>query len=389
MNIAGVRNHAGHGSSAQKSIWHCLSMLSRFEAAGADINGFSEADVVDGEKDFYQFMKDLYRDMYDDPAKYAIPTGEYDEYIKTAKKKAVFVKAHQTDAKECVLRNAFQQAIQFYPDYFYNIALASDGIRKKDFSLIITKSKFDEALRSLDRPHICKENGQRMKALADRGVTINEAGGTCYISCKTAPKMFLGLQVLCSAPEGKYKYTNYLRLDYKGFRGDMPGIGDVKSTMKKVHAAGVDLFLKLFGGVKMKYRVKPLRSITSGHGWKVEYTLNGKSVFGFFAEPDHLAFYIYFNNAKNITETSRKLENDPELFDWFCGRFPERLCKCPSNRAVTFGNPPPRPGRGEVSLRYVKRRICGLSNRAEIINPVAGDIQKCIADIKIFRNDLL
>jgi hypothetical protein len=373
MNIAGVKNHAGHGSSAQKSIWHCLSMLSPFEAAGADGNVFNKADVIDGEKEFYQFMKDLYRDMYGDPAKYAIPTEAYDEYIKTVKKNVV--KAHQTDAKESKLRNEFQQAIQFYHDYFYASALVSDRIRKKDFSLVIAKSKYDETLRSLDRPHICKENGQRMKALADRGVTVNELSGTCYMSCSTAPKMFLGLQVLCSAPEGKYKYTNYLRLDYKGFCGDMPGIEDVKSTMKKEHAASVDLFLKLFGGVKMKYRVKPLRSITSGHGWKVEHTLNGKSVFGFFAEPDHLAFYIYFNDAKNITETSRKLESDSELFDWFCGRFPEKLCKCPSNRAVTFGK--------------IKRRICGLSNRAEIINPGAGDIQKCIAITKIFRNGLL
>jgi len=32
MNIAGVKNYAGHGSSAQKSIWHCISMLSPFEA---------------------------------------------------------------------------------------------------------------------------------------------------------------------------------------------------------------------------------------------------------------------------------------------------------------------------------------------------------------------
>jgi hypothetical protein len=350
-------------------------MLSRFEAAGTEGNDFNEADIIDGEKQFYQFIKSLYKDMYDNPAKYAIPTEAYDEYIKTVIKDVVFIKAHQTDAKECSLRNEFQQAIQFYPEYFYKIALASEGIRKKDFSLIIAKSRYDEALRSLDRPHIYKDNGQRMKALVDRGVTVNEVGGMCYISCKTAPKMFLGLRVLCSTPEGKYKYTNYLRLDYKSFRGDMPGIEDVKSTMKKEHAASVDLLLKLFGGVKMKYRVKPLRSITSGHGWKVEYTVNGKSFFGFFAEPDHLALYIYFNDPKNITETSRKLENDPELFDWFCSRFPERLCECPSNRLVTFRNE--------------KRRICGLSNRAEIVNPEKGDIQKCIAVIKIFRGNIL
>jgi len=375
MNIASVKNYAGHGSSAQKSIWHCLSMLSPFETVGTDGKDFNEADIIEGEKEFYQFIKSLYRDMYDDPAKYAIPTTEYDEYIKTVKKDAVFIKAHQTDQTECRLRNTFQQAIQYYPDFFYKIGLASDGIRKKDFSLIITKTKFDEAIRSLDRPHLRGENEHRMKALADRGLTVNERTGVCYISCTAAPKMFLGLHVLCSAPESKYKYTNYLCLNYKGFLGGMPAIEDVKSAMKKEHAAKIDLLLKLFGGVKMKYKVKPLRSITSSHGWKVEYTLNGKNAFGFFAEPDYLALYIYFNNAKNITETGKKLENDIELFNWFCGKFPERLCKCPSNRLVRFGNE--------------KRRICGLSNRAEIINPGDSDIQKCIKVTKIFRENIL
>ena len=52
MNLAGVKNHAGHGSSAQKSIWHCLSMLAPFGAADADGNDFKEADVIDGEKNF-------------------------------------------------------------------------------------------------------------------------------------------------------------------------------------------------------------------------------------------------------------------------------------------------------------------------------------------------
>jgi len=89
MNIAGVINYTGHGSSAQKSIWHCISMLSPFEAVSTGSNDFNEVDIIEGEKDFYQFIKNLYRNMYDNPSKYAIPTAEYDEYIKNVKKDAV------------------------------------------------------------------------------------------------------------------------------------------------------------------------------------------------------------------------------------------------------------------------------------------------------------
>jgi len=152
----------------------------------------------------------------------------------------------------------------------------------------------------------------------------------------------------------------------------MPGIEDVKLTMLKEHSHSVSLLLKLFDKVKLKYKVKPLRSITSSHGWKVDYTLNGKSFFGFFAEPDYLAVYIYFGSAKSITEMAKALEdNDTGLFAWFCGKFPERLCKCPNNTAVLFGN--------------VKRRICGMSNKAEIINPNADDVAKSITVIRMLH----
>ena len=372
MNIAGARNHSGHDSSAQKSIWHCLMMLSNFEAVKADILGFPEDCIISGEKDFYQFMETLYRDMNINPVKYFIPISAYEKYINGTKTDRPFTKAHQTDAKECKLRNEIQQAIEFYPNYFYAMGKVAEGICKETFSLIIEKSKYDSALRSLDRPHIFKDNGQRLEALASAGIIIDESNSMCFISCKKYLKMFLGLHVLCSAPESKYKYMNYLRLDYKGYYRSMPNLEDIKQTMTKEHAVCVDSILLLFNNAKIKYRVKPLRSIVSSHGWKVEYTVSGKNVFGFFAEPDYLALYIYFNDPKNITAISKEFENDFELFEWFCSAFPDRLCKCPSNRVVIFGG--------------VKRRICGLSNRAEIINPCADDIEKSITVIKRFHS---
>ena len=135
----------------------------------------------------------------------------------------------------------------------------------------------------------------------DLGISIREIKETYYISSKKAPKMFLGLWVLCSAPENKYKYMNYLRLDYNGYYRYMPIMEDVKLTMSKEHAGKLDTIIEMFNNAKIKYKIKPLRSITSSHGWKVEYTYNGQNIFGFFSEPDYLAFYIYFNNAKNIT----------------------------------------------------------------------------------------
>jgi hypothetical protein len=318
--------------------------------------------------------------MYNDPEKYAISSAEYDDYTKTKEQNATdvtdvtnktFVKLHKTDAKECKLRNTFQQAIEFYPKYFYEMGLAADGICKKTFSLILSKSKYAKALNSLDKPHIRGGNKQRLQALENHGIRVKEINGKINLSCKEAPKMFLGLYVLCSAPESKYKYMNYLRLDYKGYYRSMPEIDDIKLTITAKNAALLDSIIKVFADTKLKYKVKPLRSITTSHGWKVEYMLQGKNVFGFFAEPDCLAFYIYFNDAKNITQMSQKLEHNAELFNWFCEKFPERLCKCRSNRAVMFGNE--------------RRRICGLSNRAEIINPDNDDLQKIITVIKMFR----
>jgi hypothetical protein len=372
MNIANARNYGEHGNSAKKSIWHSIMMLAPFEKVKIDNHIFDDDSYINGEKDFYQFIKSLYEDMYHEPDKYAIPTTPYDEYIRKSFNDKIVDKEHINDVKECTLRNTFQQAIQFYPEFIYKIGQAADEVCNKDFALVISKSKYDDVLNSFNKSHISKENDLRMNAILGFGLVINEVNGKYYITGKYYPKLFLGLWVLSNAPDSKYKYMDYLRLDYKGYYRPIPEIDDVKLTMKREHAEIIDLFLKSFKNVKIKYRVKPLRNITSGFNWKIEYTLNGKNIFGFYAEPDYLMLCIYFNNAKNITALSKKLENsDIELFNWFCSKFPERLCKCPNNRAVTFGD--------------TKRRICGLSNRAEIINPSNDDAEKSIQVIGVFH----
>lgn len=361
-------------STPQKSIWHCIKMLAPFQKLDINLGDkFLQDDIYMAEDDFYQFMKALYIDMYANPMKYYIPTTAYDQYIKIAKVKSGIEKMHYVDSKECKLRNTFQQAIQFYPKFFYEIGLQAEEIRNSDFSLVILKDKLDSIKQSLEWTHICKENSYRYALIDYLEIKIEQVEDRCYIINKNYPKMFLGLWILCNAPESKYKYMNYLRLDYKGYHRAMPEIEDVKTTLSKEHMSIVSTIQNAIDCMKLKIKVKPLRNITSGSRWKVEYLLNNKNVFGFYAEPDNLILCIYFNDVKNINELSGRLEGmDSELFQWFCSKFPERLCKCPSNRWATFGGN--------------RRRICGLSCRAEINNPTNIDEKNSIRVLKLYRN---
>lgn len=82
---------------------------------------------------------------------------------------------------------------------------------------------------------------------------------------------------------------------------------------------------------------------------------------------------IYFNHFQNINGFAKVLyEEDYDLLQWFEKQFPERLCACPNNRRVYFGGEP--------------RRICGLSNRAEIVNPDDQDMDRAFYVLRKYRN---
>lgn len=238
---------------------------------------------------------------------------------------------------------------------------------------MISRQNFDNVMKSFSRSRVYKENEFRFRAILDHGLQISETGGKYYITSRNHPKMFLGLWVLCNAPESKYKYMNYLRLDYKGYYRAMPEIDDVKLTMKEEHARYVDRICGAFKGQKIKYKIKPLKHITSGFEWKIDFTLRGRNIFGFYAEPDYFKLCIYFRDAENITELGEKLRAyDIELFNWFCSKLPERLCRCPNNRVVIFGN--------------IEKRICGMFNRAEIEDPNDNDIANSIVVLEMFNS---
>lgn len=361
-------------STAQKSIMHCIRMLAPFQKSDAGIGSkFLKEDIYAAEEEVYRFIRELYTDMYHSPGKYFIPAAPYDEYIKSAKQKAGIEKMHYTDSRECNLRNTFQQAIWFYPGFFYQIGLHAQEIREKDYALVIAGKDLEEVKASMEWKHIYKENSCRYEVMRLLGLETEQAGESFYITNKNYPRMFLGLWLLCHVPDSKYKYMNYLRLDFQGLYRAMPGIEDIMMTLTEEHAGIIAAIQSAIDCVKLKLRIKPLRNITSGSRWKAEYLLKNKNVFGFYAEPGYLMLCVYFNDVKNINEMSRRLEEtDYGLFQWFSGKFPERLCKCPSNRWASFGGS--------------RRRICGLSCRAEIENPNQPDVDNCIRILKLFRN---
>ena len=181
-----------------------------------------------------------------------------------------------------------------------------------------------------------------------------------------------GIAYLCKAPDSKYKWRNFVRLDFKNAYSLIPTVNDICRTLPVRSAEAVKKLEDYLSGIKIKAKIKPLRGIVSDFKWKVEYAYKGKNICDFYADNEYLMLFVYFNYFENITAFSKILdEEDHELFQWFQKQFPQRLCKCPNNRRVYFGNEP--------------RRICGLSNRAEIVNPDDQDIDRALYVLKKYR----
>ena len=352
---------------AQRSIKHCLDMLAPFEAS----NQQSET----GQYEFYQFMVSLYRGMYENPERYLVFPEPYEEYIKkleqqnTHKRKE---KEHVTDSKESTLRNTFQQAIQFYALFFYNLGLASNGIDAESGSLIISKEDYEKVMSQMNRLHGSIHNTERYELLSKLGLEITEDADVFYVVHEEYRKAMEGVLFLCNAPDSKYRWMNFLRLDYKNAYAPIPTVEDICKTLPDENVEIVKRLEGKISGIKVKKKIKPLRGIVSDFKWKVEYCYKSKNICGFYADNSYFMLCIYFNDFKNISEFASVLcQEDSELFQWFREQFPERLCKCPNNRRVYFGDE--------------SRRICGLSNRAEIVNPNSSDLEKALYVLKKYR----
>lgn len=353
---------------AQKSIRHCLDMIAPFDTTSQENE--------EGHLQFYRFMVSLYREMYQNPEEYKVFPQPYEEYVRKRKDQEPQKKkekAHANDSRESTLRNTFQQAIQFYASYLYKIGLKSRGIHGQSGALIIQKGDYSDVLEQMERIHDSIYNTERYEVLSRLGIRVIQEGDSLRISHTTYKRAMEGIEYLCKAPDSKYKWMNFLRLDFKNAYSPIPTVDDICRTLPERSLTAVKKLEESLSGMNIKVKIKPLRGIVSDFKWKVEYAYKGKSICGFYADNGYFMLCIHFNDFQNITDFARILyQEDRELFQWFREQFPEKLCRCPNNRRVYFGDEP--------------RRICGLSNRAEIVNPDDRDMDRAIYVLRKFRN---
>lgn len=353
---------------AQRSIRHCLDMIAPFEGTGQQ--------EEEGQLQFYQFMVSIYQEMYDRPEEFMVFPAPYEEYIrkqgqqKTEKK---MEKAHAKNPRESTLRKTFQQAIQFYSSYFYYIGLRSKGIDQQSGALTLSKEDYSDVISQMTHIHGSEYNPDRYNVLYELGVQICENGDMVHIVHSRYKRAMEGLEFLCRAPDSKYKWMNFLRLDYKNAYSPIPTVNDICKTLSVRNSEVVKRIEENLAGMKVRIRIKPLKGIVSDFKWKVQYAHKGKNICGFCADNENLTLYIYFNHYENIHEFAGILyREDHDLFEWFKDQFPERVCQCPNNQKIFFGDEP--------------RCICGFSNLAEIVNPDEEDLERVLMIIRKYRN---
>lgn len=211
------------------------------------------------------------------------------------------------------------------------------------------------------------------EVLRKRGIEISDNGDTLAVRNTVYPHAMTGLLYLCNAPDSKYKWMHFLRLDFKNACSPLLTVEDICKTLPSKSCEVVKKLEDNLRGIKIKTKIKPLRGIVSDFKWKVAYSYKGKNICGFYADNTYFMLCIYFNDFRNINAFAKLLyEENRDMFEWFQNQFPERLCRCPSNRKVCFGNE--------------TRRICGLSNRAEIVNPDTADVENAFYILRKYRN---
>ena len=210
--------------TAADSARHCLAMLAPFAPS-------CEAHAA-GERAFYTFMAGVYREMAEDPERFAVSDAAYRAYMeKAALRPKTAEKAHAADSRESTLRNGFQQAVEFYARFFWELGLAAEP-ETEGGALVLPKSAYNTAVEKLSRIHDRKRNPERYALLGALGWRFAEAGETVRVSFAPDPPAVQGILCLCKAPENKYKWMNCLRLDFKNAAaGKAPGVEDVLPTL--------------------------------------------------------------------------------------------------------------------------------------------------------------
>lgn len=239
--------------------------------------------------------------------------------------------------------------------------------------MVIRKQDYSDIKEQMNRIHESQYNSGRYEVLEKGGIQVSERGGIVYIVHREYHRMMEGIVYLCKVPDSKYRWMNFLRLDFQNAYSPIPTVDHICKTLSDRSSKAVKMLENSLSGMKARAKIKPLRGIVSDFMWKVEYAYKGKNICGFYADREYFMLCIYFNHFQNINGFAKVLyEEDYALFQWFEKQFPERLCACPNNRRVYFGGEP--------------RRICGLSNRAEIVNPDDHDMDRVFYILRKYRN---
>lgn len=346
-------------SLTHRSIWQAAMSLAPFREVIPQELSQTEADALcHGEASFHRFVTDMYGDMYRYPEAYGIPVGEYDVYMNGRERRRL---GHKGDPKESRLRNQFQQAIQFYPKFLFELGM--HGVVEGDAGINFAAAILDDLINRHNLRLIRGTQEQRLAALERLGMIERRSDGRVYLRNKQYPWMFTALTALARANREKLALTHVLRCDFRGLqKGFKPGLEDAISILPEAFRRTVLQMDEVMQSIGAKITVQPLKNTTLYSPWKVSYTQQGKSIYGFHAEPQRLEVYLYFNRPENITGVAFLLKaEDSRIYDWFSEHIPIRECRCPNNRLVDIG--------GE------KRRICGLMNRLEVENPDALDLE--------------
>jgi len=325
-----------------------------------------------GEKSLYQFMTDLYSDMYDNPEAYYLPIGEYDSFMNSSDRENL---TRKDKLKESLLRNRFQRAIQFYQKLLFEIGSKAepDG---DSHNFIMDKSVLSDIITKHNLRILRGEQERRAEALSNLGMEIIQSKSKMTISNKENPEMLAALSTLCKANTKKFVLTNFLRCDFRGLMDSFkPSFDDAVSILPdgfRKMAVEMNDFMR---SVKCRISVQPLKNTTLFSQWKLGYSLKGKSVYSFHSDTDSLETFACFNHYQNVSRMGYLLKEESDLLHtWFYDKIPTRLCSCRYNRLADIG------GR--------KKRICGLMNKMDVINPDSHDLQNLKHIIKIYLDKI-
>lgn len=338
-------------SATHMSIWHCAVFMAPFtEVIPSRLAPQDARALAEGEKSLYRFMTGLYADMYDNPAGYKLPVGEYDSFLEESREESFHKSAK---AKESKLRNRFQKAIQLYQKALFEIG--TQGRRDPAAgTLAVDKTPLWEGVRKHNLRVQPDELKDCLLILSDRGLPFTERNGELVFSSAGYPHMLTALHYLCKTGTRKQALTSFLRCDFRGMSPSFAlGFADVASVLPGEDQEAAGMLDRYMEDMRCKVFIEPLKNTTFQSRYKVIYKRSGKPLLSLEIDTSRLRIHAYFNHYENLSKMGYLLKEQSEpLYEWFFDRIPSTVCACANNKNVDIGG--------------VKKRVCGLMNRMDV-----------------------